>query len=168
LPRKHRPRAEHTRGASDGTGPDAQFINPTGIAVDSADNVYVAEWVSNTIRKIAPDGTVTTLAGLAEAAGNADGTPEPTYQWQRNGTAIAGATTSTLSLASATTADAGDYTVVLTNDLGTGTSDKATLTVTSAPTPPASGGGSSSGGGAPALWFGLVITTLFAWRQRNR
>jgi sugar lactone lactonase YvrE len=55
-------------GSADGTGSTARFIGPTGVAVDSADNVYVADEHNNTIRKVTPVGTnwvVRTLAGLA-------------------------------------------------------------------------------------------------------
>ncbi|UTJ06117.1 Ig-like domain-containing protein [Arcobacter roscoffensis] len=47
----------------DGVGANASFQNPDGIAVDSSGNVYVADYSNNRIRKISPDGTVTTLAG---------------------------------------------------------------------------------------------------------
>ncbi|MBL9209890.1 MAG: immunoglobulin domain-containing protein [Opitutaceae bacterium] len=58
------------------------------------------------------------------------GFPAPTYQWRRNGTVVAGATGATLTLPSATATDAGDYTVTVTNALGTVTSEPATLSVT--------------------------------------
>jgi alpha-tubulin suppressor-like RCC1 family protein/DNA-binding beta-propeller fold protein YncE len=61
-------------GSSDGVGRSARFNLPYGVAVDSAGNVYVADSYNQTIRKIAPDGTVTTLAGLAGVYGSADGT----------------------------------------------------------------------------------------------
>ena len=63
-----------SRGSADGTGSVARFSLPTGVAVDSAGNVYVADDGNNTIRKITPCGLVSTLAGLAGSSGSADGT----------------------------------------------------------------------------------------------
>ena len=50
-------------GSADGPGSAARFAHPSGVAVDRADNVYVAENGSHTIRKVSPEGVVTTLAG---------------------------------------------------------------------------------------------------------
>lgn len=61
-------------GSTDGTGSAARFGDPTGgIAVDRANNLYVADSVNKTIRKITPAGVVSTLAGLAGVSGTADG-----------------------------------------------------------------------------------------------
>ena len=58
------------------------------------------------------------------------GTPPFSYQWRRNGVAIPGANTATLSIANVTAADAGSYTLAVSNRAGTTTSDPATLGVT--------------------------------------
>ena len=50
-------------GSTDGKGSDARFKFPEGIAVSEAGIIYVADTDNNTIRKITPDGNVTTLAG---------------------------------------------------------------------------------------------------------
>ncbi|MGO8697548.1 MAG: protein kinase domain-containing protein [Limisphaerales bacterium] len=57
----------------DGLGAEARFLAPLGIAVDSSDNVYVAEFATDTIRKITPPGAVTTLAGMANIPGSENG-----------------------------------------------------------------------------------------------
>lgn len=61
-------------GSTDGTGAAARFSFPSGAAVDGAGNVFVTDTGNNTIRRITPDGVVTTLAGLAGVSGTNDGT----------------------------------------------------------------------------------------------
>jgi len=58
------------------------------------------------------------------------GTAPLSYQWQRNGVNLAGATSAALTLPSVTSADAGDYRALVSNVAGSVTSATATLTVT--------------------------------------
>lgn len=60
-------------GSADGLGSAARFYYPGGIAVDSLDNIFVADSLNHTIRKITPAGMVSTFAGKAETQGGVDG-----------------------------------------------------------------------------------------------
>lgn len=117
-----------------------------------------------------PQNQIVVVGASAVFSVTATGRPEPTYQWIKDGNAIAGATSASLSIPSARTADAGGYSVRVTNSAGSTVSVTATLTV-NAPTPPASTGGSSGGGGggAPSYWFfgALIATALAGWRSRR-
>lgn len=59
-------------GYADAVGVLAQFKNPAGIAVDTSGIVYVGDYTNNRIRRIAVDGTVTTIGG-GSSAGLLDG-----------------------------------------------------------------------------------------------
>ena len=58
-------------GYRDGPGAQAQFNGPLALALDKAGNVLVADTYNDRLRRIAPDGSVTTLAGAEP--GNVDG-----------------------------------------------------------------------------------------------
>lgn len=60
-------------GAQDGTGTNAQFDAPSGLAFDLGGNLWVTDTGNGTIRKISPAGAVTTIAGEAGQTGFADG-----------------------------------------------------------------------------------------------
>lgn len=52
-------------GYADGVGAAAAFDTPSALAIDRLGNLYVADTHNNAIRKVAPDGGVSTLAGSA-------------------------------------------------------------------------------------------------------
>lgn len=165
-------------GSSDGLGTAAAFAFPTGVTVNRSGNVYVADTNNDTIRLAVipiapaitqqPQGQTVSAGADVSFSVTATGKPAPTYQWYLNGqkisSAFSTATSSTLSLTSVVAADAGNYTVTVTNGSGSVTSNVATLTV-SQPTPtttiPQGGGG---GGGAPSTWFCGALVLLAAGR----
>lgn len=168
-------------GSVDGLGSAARFVEPTAIAVDADDNLYVADggYRSPTIRKgqLAGPPTITAQPQSATAViGNsvrfsvtATGVPSPTYQWCRNGAPINGATDSSIDFPGVQSTDAGQYTVVVTNALGSVTSSAALLTINaaSAPTGSSEGGGGSDGGGLIEAWFVVLLAAVTAARRQS-
>ena len=167
------------RGLMDGIGNRALFNEPEALTVDSSGNVYVSDTGNAAIRKISPTGAVTTLAILgnvptintqpasvsinpgsgANFSVTASGEGNITYQWQKDGTNLNGATSATYNLASAGSTDAGNYTVVVSNSWGSVTSNAASLTINAPTSYPSSsgGGGGGGGGGAPSpVFIGLL------------
>src|SRR5207237_1356484 len=64
-----------SRGFSGDGGPaaQAQLYFPQGIAVDSAGNLYIADMANQRVRKVATDGTITTVAGNGQPGYGGDG-----------------------------------------------------------------------------------------------
>lgn len=58
-------------GSADGSGAAARFNSPRSLTIDRSGNLYVAD--DQTIRKITPEGVVSTLAGKAGEPGASDG-----------------------------------------------------------------------------------------------
>jgi hypothetical protein len=112
-----------------------------------------------------PQSVSVTVGQPATFAVGVTGTGPFTYQWRRNGTAIAGATSDTYTIAATTTADNGaQFSVQVTNGLGSVTSNAATLTV-AAPIQSSGGGG---GGALPVATLLLLPALLLAQRVRRR
>ncbi len=61
-------------GNADGTGAAARFFSPSGIVIDSSNNIFVADMENSRIRKITPSAVVTTFAGGGTVVGVVDGT----------------------------------------------------------------------------------------------
>ena len=75
------------KGYTDATDTNARFNLPLGMVIDRNDNIYVADVVNNLIRKITPDGVVSTFAGSG-AAGSHDSTALTATFNQPNGLGI--------------------------------------------------------------------------------
>ncbi len=78
-------------GSADGPGALARFNGPAAIAVDSSGNVFVSDYNNNTVRRISPEGIVSTVAGMAGSGGYADGQSDSARFWGPMGIAIDGA-----------------------------------------------------------------------------
>ena len=74
-------------GHEDGKGSSARFSFPGALDVDGDGNVFVADYGNSAIRRIAPNGTVTTIAG-GELAGAKDGTGRSARFYVPNGIAV--------------------------------------------------------------------------------
>lgn len=60
-------------GSTNGNALEATFNFPWDAVVDNDDNIYVADGLNHTIRRITPEGIVSTYAGVAKAEGSRDG-----------------------------------------------------------------------------------------------
>ena len=70
-------------GGDGGPAIEAQLFDPTGLVVDGGGNVYMADAGDNRIRRIDPEGVITTFAGTGEQGDGGDG--GPATQAQLNG-----------------------------------------------------------------------------------
>lgn len=118
----------------------AVTVNTSDYTLDAIfGNAYfgLGTWRPTTIPTISTQpANKTVSAGSATSLSVAAfGQPAPTYQWRKNGTNLAGATSATLSFASAMVADNGTYSVIVSNSAGAVTSSNATLTVPAQPVP---------------------------------
>ncbi|MES2775594.1 MAG: PQQ-dependent sugar dehydrogenase [Bacteroidota bacterium] len=138
------------------TGANTNFATGVGAASPNASsttlrlgvdgNIYYAQ--GGTIFKVIYTNTstpaitnqplsVTVTAGQpASFSVNASGATPMTFQWKKSGVNITGATSSTYTIPNVTTANAGSYTVTVSNSFGSVTSTAATLTVLAYNAPP--------------------------------
>jgi hypothetical protein len=79
--------------------------------------------------EVHPEGFKVAAGDQVIFSAGAAGHPEPTYQWRLNGTALPGATSPTLTVTNVQAANAGTYDVVATNNVGTATSNSASLVI---------------------------------------
>lgn len=80
-----------------------------------------------------PQNTSQAVGGTVTLTAAATGNPAPSFQWQKNGSNIAGGNGTSLVILSAQTTDSGSYTVVVSNSVGSATSSAATVTVSTLP-----------------------------------
>jgi pectate lyase len=111
-----------------------------------------------------PSSQIVLVGGTAIFSAVAAGTATINYQWNKNGTPIYGATTSTLTLTNVQTTDDGSYIVTASNLIGGVTSDAAALTVTTM-VPLVNSAYNLTGFGRNTTGGGVILETDPAYRK---
>jgi len=142
-------------GTYDGTGSYSLFNQPIGVTADSSGNIYVADTVNCTIRKITSAGVVTTVAGMAGIAGYRDGSGSTALFNQPRGVLLD-------SSGNLYVADSGNAAIRKVASDGTVTTPSMTQEVITTTTT------TSSGGGAFEAWFAAGFALLMAARWNRR
>jgi hypothetical protein len=101
--------------------------------VTSADATLVLAGPPRDIVTTPPSLAAVTAGNAVTFTVSAQGTPPLTYQWRKNGSAIAGATQTTLTLTGVTAASTGTYDVIVSNALGSSVSASIALVVATTP-----------------------------------
>lgn len=118
-----------------------------------------------------PSNVTVSVGGTVVLSGAAAGSPTPTFQWYKGTTLISGATSSALVISGATTADAGSYTLIATNSLGSATSNPATVTVAGGSALPAILAQPTSvtvaAGGAASFVVSASNSPTYQWRKNG-
>ena len=135
------PASVYRYGAVDGTGRNTRFFYPRGVAVDSLGNLYVTDFLNQTIRKGVPFAITTWPQGQVVLAGTpvtlsvaAAGDNGPfSYHWLLNSVPLAGQTNTTLQLGPVVRTNSGVYSVVVSNAVGNWITIGATVRALVAP-----------------------------------
>jgi glucose/arabinose dehydrogenase len=118
--------------------------SPVGMATGPDGNLYFLSRANSAVYKITFTGSTAPIIttqpqSISVAEGSpasftvtASGSQPLSYQWRKNTINISGATSSTYTIPSVTTSDAGNYSVIVNNSAGSATSNDAVLTVTPA------------------------------------
>jgi uncharacterized protein (TIGR03437 family) len=76
-------------GGDGGLATSALFSHPSGVAVDNAGNLFIADYMNNRIRKVTPAGTISTVAGNGTEGYNGDNIPATSAElWLPIGVAV--------------------------------------------------------------------------------
>jgi sugar lactone lactonase YvrE len=67
-------------GGDGGPATSAELNYPTGVAVDSSGDLYIADYVNSRVRMVNATGTITTVAGTGTAGFSGDGGPATSAQ----------------------------------------------------------------------------------------
>ncbi|HWA29281.1 MAG TPA: immunoglobulin domain-containing protein [Lacunisphaera sp.] len=173
-------------GTADGTGSNALFNQPGGVAVDNSGYVYVADTANSTIRRISPQGVVSTIGGLPGIAGHRDGVGTEAWFNQPRDLCIGNGflfVADTGNAAIRKIAPDGSVTTLTLTALP-GAADPITPlplppaptlpapaptpTLPSSPTPVSTSSGGGGGGGAPSFWFCGAVGLLWLLRRRGQ
>ncbi|MBI5766786.1 MAG: immunoglobulin domain-containing protein [Verrucomicrobia bacterium] len=127
-------------GESSGVGANARFYGPRAIVLGSGGDLYIGDSGSARLGvssgqlaiTVQPQAMTVGIGSTARLTVTATGAGPITYQWQKDGTPIPGATNSTLTLASVSSLTVGTYTVTATNPLGSQASTGAALAIVAA------------------------------------
>jgi sugar lactone lactonase YvrE len=159
-------------GVFDAVGLDALLAQPTGLARAADGNLYFSDVGNSTVRRLAPDGTVTTIAGLTRISGQKDGTGREVWFNQPRALAAAGdglvvADTANGSIRRITVGGT-VTTVPLATSAPPPPPPPPAPSPTPTPTPAPSSGGGGGGGGSPSALFALAAAAaLLARRLRG-
>jgi len=133
--------ASYTTAATTSSDNGAQFVvvvsNSAGSVTSNAATLTVNAGAAAPLITTQPANQTVTVGQMATFTVVATGTAPLSYQWQKNTTAISGATSASYTTPATTSADnSAKFVVVVSNTAGSVTSNAATLTVNSAATAP--------------------------------